>query len=102
MRVLPPGDASLAGDHRSTYVGGADGQNLRLCRVQPSGAAQEPPKEEISASFRPLLEPARAARPKEATVSSPGGVRSQVNSLFQGRLEIRPDRLSDLKAPIDD
>src|SRR5579872_1601991 len=55
----------LAGHGRSTYVSGADGQNSRLCRVQPPGAAREPPIKEISASFRPLPKPARAARLKK-------------------------------------
>jgi hypothetical protein len=45
--------------------------------------------------FRPSPRSARAARPTEAAVSSPSGVRSQVTILFQGRFQIRRDRLSD-------
>src|SRR5581483_2644686 len=88
----------LAGHGRSTYVSGADGQNSRLCRVQPPGAAREPPIKEISASFRPLPKPARAARLKKWRFQARAGARSPVTSLFQGRHEIRPDRLSDLTA----
>src|ERR1700684_677372 len=70
-RVWPAGD-SLARKGRSTYVGSADGQNSRLCRVQPPGAAQEPPKQENSASFRPLRSQ-RSARLTGGAVSSPSG-----------------------------
>ena len=56
---------------------------------------------EISASFRPLRSQ-RSARLKGAAVSSPSGVRSQVTSLFQGRFELRLNRLSGRMAPICD
>jgi hypothetical protein len=47
-------------------------------------------------------QPARAARLTGAAVSSPSGVRSQVTSLFQGRLKIRLNRLSGRMASICD
>jgi len=53
-------------------------------------------------SVFPALRSQRSARLTETAVSSPSGVRSQVKSLFQGRLQTRHDRLSGPTNPICD
>ena len=58
-------------------------------------------KAEIPAFF-PALRSQRSARLTRSGGSSPSGVRSQVTISFQGRLEIRRNRLSGQMAPICD
>jgi hypothetical protein len=56
---------------QSTYVRGADGYYSRLYRVQPPGAAPEPPFLDDSSVLPTFPEPARAARSQGGTVPRP-------------------------------
>lgn len=61
-RVLQRCDASLARTDHSPYVGGADGLNLRLCRVQLPGAAPVPLLRRVVPAYLPILHSQRSAR----------------------------------------